>query len=650
MTATPLPACFQALLRLSSSIALVGVLLSAGCTSDEGRPEPACTRWEPGASAGPGDVGHHFPLSTGNRWVSNVPIAPAQPWVSLEASGTRTVLGQTATTITGFDLDTGSRLGEAFRSVDGHGVLELGTDDASDAVTQALLPYYSARFPLVVGDQFTSAQCANLDFGSDLDGDGKNELLDVRVTVVVAAVEPVVTELATWPDAVRVQQTVTVTLRASSSPQSATEEGRVTDWLAPGVGQVREVIEIPLGSPQPARDLVGYGVGSVRKGLLARSLVGSSGGVVHGPFGWTFDGVRHVVAGTRTGVAGSPARVSAVQKTPGGAISDLFDLITGAPDLELSRPALASGGGIVALLVSAWPSGELLLQRVAPDGTLLEPASGKVIGSAASSWSQGSGPAIASDGTGFLAVWLAGGGGLIAARIGADGTRLPGEVALDGCCGVAAFDGSQFFVVYQGGGASGWGTELRAVHVTREGAVVEATPLVLAATGGAKHPIAMVFDGTQHVLLVADDRDGVSMSLTLRRLSPAGEWLDGDAATGGLVLLQRWASLNQASLYGESLTLDGATPVVAWATGIQTLPPIPGEEAWVMRLGPDGSPVDVHGALPGVDTYLGDPLSCGGVSFPVALGGADGMPEVLYSLGCDLPPYTEALRAVRFGL
>jgi hypothetical protein len=650
MPASTLPEVFTALLRFSSSIVIAGVLVVAGCSKDGERPAPTCSRWEPGAAAGPGDVGLHFPFSPGNRWVSSVPVAPSEAWVSLEASGTRTVLGRAATTMAAFDLDTGAALGEVYRAVDSHGVVELGTDDASDTVTPALVPYYSARFPLAVGDEFTAVQCSNLDYGADLDGDGKNELLDVRLTVVVAAVEPVVTELATYPEAVRVQQTVAITLRASGSPQTATEEGRVTDWLAPGVGQVREAVEIPVGSQQTVRDLFGYGIGSVRKGLLARRLIGSGADVLHGPYGWAFDGERHVVVGARSGFAGSPARMAAIRKAPGGAISEPIDVLTGPSDLGLSRPGVAAGGGVVAILVSAWPTGEVLLQRLAPGGTLLEPASGKVIGTAASSWSIGSGPAIASDGTGFLGVWTSGSGGLVAARIEADGTKQPVEAAIDGCCAVTAFDGNQFLVVYQAGGGLGWGTELRAVHVNRDGVVVEATPLVLSSTGGAKHPIAMVFDGSQHVLLLADDRDGVSMSLTLRRMSPAGEWLDGDAATGGLVLLQRWAAINQASLYGESLTLDGATPVVAWATGIQNLPPVAGEEAWVMRLGPDGNPVDLHGPLPGVDTYLGDPMSCGGVTFPVALGGADGIPEVLYSVACDYPTYIQALRAVRFGL
>jgi hypothetical protein len=151
------------------------------------------------------------------------------------------------------------------------------------------------------------------------------------------------------------------------------------------------------------------------------------------------------------------------------------------------------------------------------------------------------------------------------------------------------------------------------------------------------------------VLLLADGRDG-GAALTLRRLGPAADWLDGDASTGGLVLLPRWGSTNHASLYGESLTLDGSTAVVAWASGVANLPTVPGEEAWVMRLGPDGQPLDLHGGLPGVDAYLGDPASCGGVSFPVALGGADGIPAVLYSVECGYPANTQSLRAVRFGL
>ena len=646
----PLPRVFKALLRFSLSLAVAGLAVMAGCSKDGGQPQPSCSKWAPGTAAGPGDVGLHFPFSVGNRWVTNVPGTTSGAWQSHEVSGTRTVLGQAATVLASFDLDTRSPLGESYGTVNDHGVIELGNNDSSDTLTPALVPYYSARFPLSVGDAFTSFQCSNLDYGEDLDGDGKNEFLDVQLTVAVAAVEPVVTDLASYPDAVRVEQRLALTLRASGSSQRVTQEGRVKDWLAPGVGQVREVTEAPVGSLQAARDLVGYAIGDFRKGLLARRLVESGIDGPHGPYAWTFDGASHVVAGRHSGLVGVPGRVTAARMMPGGVVSAPLDLLTVPSGLEISPPALAAGGGIVAVLVSAWPSAEVLLQRMNSAGTLLEPAGGKVIGAAASYWGNGCRPALASDGAGFLGVWPAAAGGLIAARIGADGTKLAGEAAIDGDCAVTAFDGSRYLVVYQRGNQFIWTNQLIAVHVTRDGAVVETAPLVLSSTPGTKHPIAMVFDGSQHILLLADNRDGVSMALTLRRLSPTAEWLDGDAATGGLVLLPRWASMNQASLYGESVTLDGATPMVAWASGIQNLPPVAGEEAWVMRLGPDGNPIDLHGALPGVDTYLGDPAACGGVTFPIVLGGADGTPEVLYNVDCGYPTSTQTLRAVRFGL
>lgn len=648
----------SALRRSSSWLTIAGLLGAAGCSKEGGeRPQPSCTKWAPGTAAGPGDVALHFPLSQGNLWVMKVPGAPSGAWSSLEATGTRTVLGQEATILASFDLDTRAPLGESYRAVNDHGVLELGNDDASDTVTPMLVPYYSARFPLSVGDAFTSVQCSNLDWGKDLDGDGRNEFLDVELAVTVGAVEPIATELASFPEAARLEQRLTVTVRTSGfPPQHEKLEGLVTDWFVPGVGPVREVSEVPVGTQGPASELVGYTVGNVARGLLARRQVAAE---MTGPYAWAFDGQSFVIAGRRWGRTAEPLRVMAARVTPGGGALAPAELITIPPSstTELSPPALAAGGGVVAALASTWTGvgGDLLLQRLAPAGTLLEPAEGKVIGSAVSSWALGCGPALAFDGTAFLGVWVAP-DGLRAVRIGADGNVLS-EAAVDRWgCGVVAFDGTQYLVVYEyqstemplPGTQQAW--ELRALHVGIDGAIVEAAPLLLSATPGIKHPIAMVFDGTQHVLLLADGRDGVSTALTLRRLSPAADWLDGDAATGGIILLTQWASMNHASLYGESVTLDGATPMVAWASGVNTLPTVPGEEAWVMRLGPDGAPLDLHGGLPGVDTYFGDPASCGGVSFPVALGGANGIPDVLYSVECGYPTFTQNLRAIRFGL
>lgn len=644
--------------RVGSSLAVAALLVAGGCSKGgDGTPAPSCTRWTPGTAAGPGDALGYFPLAPRDRWS----VRAVDAWESLEVSGTRPVLGYDARVLAAFDLDTRARLGEVYRAVDDHGLVELGNDDPGDALTPLIVPAYVARFPIVVGDAFTSVDCKDLDYGEDLDGDGKNERMDVRLVVTVGAVEPVTTPIATFGEAARIEQRLALTVRATSVPDQVTLEALARDWYAPGVGLVREVVEIPVGTPAPAVELVGYAVGDVAKGLLARRDIAAS---LRGPYASAPLGGGFLVAGSALRAVTAPVAIAGVVVTPGAAVGAPFDLVALPPSglIELSPPAMAPLGGGAAVVTASWNGlgGEVRLQRVTSGGALRDPPEGTVIGTGIPSWSSyGCGPAIAYDGTDLLAAWIAD-GGIAAARIGASGVVL-GETAIGAPaperprCPVVAFDGTDYLVVYQTREDVPVGVDrLRAVHVGTGGAVAEETPLLLSDTPGVKRPIAMVFDGTAHVLLLADGRDGVATALTLRRLSRAGGWLDGDAATGGVVLLPGWASMNGASLYGESVTLDGATPMVAWATGANTLPALPSEEAWVTRLGPDGAPRDLHGGLPGVDVYLGGPMSCAGVASPLALGGADGIPEVLYSSEwndrCGSTPGPQLLRSVTFGL
>lgn len=642
-------------------------LALAGCSKGgDGRPAPTCARWTPGAGAGPGDAEGYFPLAVGDRWTFTSALSPGAA-AALQVTGTRSVLGWSAAVLVQSDLETAARSADTYRAVDEHGVVELGNADASDTLTRSLVPYYVARFPVTAGDAFTSVDCTNLDLGEDLDGDGKNELLDVRVAVSVPAIEPVETPIASFPGAARVEQRLTVTVRATGSPQQVTQEGLLVDWFVAGVGPVREVVEEPLGSPQPASELMGWAVGDATRGLLARRTIATG---FAGPFAAVGRGDgRLLLAGTRVSPSGGSAvRLGGVWLAPDGSAGAPFDLFAvDAQPIDVSPPALAAAGGVVAAVAARCEpgAGEVLLQRLGAAGELLEPAGGRSIG-AASVYARERPPAIATDGTGFLVAWAAEGPQypdpmLRAVRVGADGAVL-GETHIEETFGatfprsaVAAFDGTRYLVVYESIIQTSLPTttvELHAVHLDAAGVVAEAAPIVLSATPGAKQPVGMLFDGAQHLLLLVDGRDGAGNALVLRRLSPSAEWLDGDAATGGVVLAPAMNAEGPWQGYAASLALAGTTPVVAWTTGKPIgEPDAVIEELWVTRIGADGAPLDLHGGAPGVDAYLGDPAACFGPSSPLTLGGADGLPEVLYSASCRWPePPPQALRGVRFGL
>ncbi len=154
----------------------------------------------------------------------------------------------------------------------------------------------------------------------------------------------------------------------------------------------------------------------------------------------------------------------------------------------------------------------------------------------------------------------------------------------------------------------------------------------------------MVFDGTGHELLIRSEPASGGTFLELRRLTPAAEWADGDAATGGRLL---W-SFGVSRFVSPTLTLDGSTPVVGWATGGDDA--TGAQEMWVTRLDADGNPLDLHDGAPGVNVYVGDPATYHGVDFPIVLGGAGGVPAVLYSVDLAPPTNEQRVRAIRYGL
>lgn len=608
--------------------ALGPALLACGGGGKGQEQTPTCARWQPPATTGPGDAGGHVPLAVGNRWVFGRSGTGAPPWTSwaVEAvTGTRPVLGRSASVIATSDLDTGAPLGEVLWALDGHGLADLGNDDPTDAVTPQLVPYYLLRFPLQVGDQFTSVTCTALDFGEDLDGDGKHERLDVRADVSVEAVEPVETALATFPAATRLQTRITATVRATGSTQSVTLESLETDWLVPGIGRVKQVLEAPVGSPAPADGLLGYRVGSALKGLVARraitsgtlapALPGEAVAIHAAPFEGGF-----LLASTAGGT-----RAVALRVKPGGpADAEPFTLLDpGNPSpAEVTSPALAPRGSGVLAVTASWTGtgGDVRVQRIDAAGALLDGVGGRVLATAAlGNPGFGGGPWVASDGSGFLVVWCEP-DRLQAIRLDASGQpagpaqTLAGPTSVYSGPGSAAvtFDGSRYLVLYQWlGDASG--EQLRALHVQTDGAVVEASPLVISREPGVKRVLSALFDGVQHVLLMLDGRDPLGAAVTLRRLDPAGAFLDGDAATGGLVLTDAPAPIGMA--------FDGTHTFVTWVTG---------DAVRLARVTQAGALLDEQGGRPGVVAVDSDPLPRATLGAPTPLPTGDGALELLY--------------------
>jgi hypothetical protein len=100
------------------------------------------------------------------------------------------------------------------------------------------------RSPVRVNDQVTHLDVAGADLGTDLDGDGRNETLDVASYSRVIGEETL--DLVSFPgvSAVRVSTFVVARVRGTRG-QTATDTSTLDTWYAPGIGIVRIGTDLP---------------------------------------------------------------------------------------------------------------------------------------------------------------------------------------------------------------------------------------------------------------------------------------------------------------------------------------------------------------------------------------------------------------------
>jgi len=73
---------------------------------------------------------------------------------------------------------------------------------------------------------------AGIDFGADLDGDGRNETIAINSIVTVVGFETVVVPAGTFNNCVRLQTNITETLTLSRNGSKTTVTGVSTEWYA----------------------------------------------------------------------------------------------------------------------------------------------------------------------------------------------------------------------------------------------------------------------------------------------------------------------------------------------------------------------------------------------------------------------------------
>lgn len=215
-----------------------------------------CAAWwsaqEPAQAAEGGESiaqsADYFPDSVGTRWqyrgqITDGPLQTIEHKYFTNVSsvtGTRTLKG--GLTVNVFhDTNPGNHgPSDSFYRRDAAGIVYYGSEPGTPLERQ-LVPYQIIRFPMKVSQSFQQFNRTDIDFGSDIDGDGTNEHVDVEGHSTVVGLESVTVPAGTYADAIRVEARMTLRIRLSSADRTAVGTDVMTAWFAKGIGLVKYV-------------------------------------------------------------------------------------------------------------------------------------------------------------------------------------------------------------------------------------------------------------------------------------------------------------------------------------------------------------------------------------------------------------------------
>ena len=214
-----------------------------------------------------------------------------------------------------------------------------------------------------------------------------------------------------------------------------------------------------------------------------------------------------------------------------GTVLDLRQIPISTAAGSQSNPAMASDGTNYLAVWHEWRTdsvNDIFAVRVALDGAVLD-SLGIAISTAAKDQIY---PAVAAGTTGFLAVWQDyrnGNYDIYGARVAASGSLLdPTGIGVAVAAGAqeypaVAFDGTNYFVVWQD--RRGASYDIYGARVSLGGILQDATGIAVSTAVGDQLQPAVAFDGTNYVVVWQDNRSG-TYDVYAARVAPNGTVLD----------------------------------------------------------------------------------------------------------------------------
>ncbi len=226
----------------------------------------------------------YFPFNDGNLWVTketvstNGTVTENHTWFTRSA-GTKLVGNVIASVMSETDVTVGT-VSESYVLNDATGITDYGNNSPTDTLTAAANPYPNrmVNFPIQVGASFKQFDKTGLDSGHDLDGDGKNELLDITLNVVVQGFESVTTAAGAFQNCLRIDTNIIETVTLSTNGTKVVVTGVESDWYAQDIGPVKQTFVMTGNgrSTQTSEELTGYIVGGRSNGLSLKASLALS--------------------------------------------------------------------------------------------------------------------------------------------------------------------------------------------------------------------------------------------------------------------------------------------------------------------------------------------------------------------------------------
>lgn len=577
---------------------------------------------------GTGDIGNLVPLEQGDLWhrLAEDNGTPLPYLVAEEVAGTKLIGSTLTTVIQSHNFDNTGTTVEEYLTKDSNGIVNWGNNDPDDVVSPTLVPYQQLTFPLTLGTTQTVMARTGLVYPEDFDLDGQNETFDVTATVTPIGTEQVTVQLGSFPQALRLDTHIDITVRLSASSTAVNITEQVSQWLLSGVGVLKQELSVLSGNTTDTStsQLLGYLVGGNGEGVLPAittlpSIATANSDTTRpGRSGVASDGSSYLVVACREAGLGSPSGLIGTFVTDHKTVSSEFAIAN--HDCQFPWPAVAYNG--TNYLVTFGRGGAIYGITVSTTGVvgsefLISPDS-------ISNFS----PRIATDGNNYLVVWqryVTNDYDIYGALVSPTNNVTP--LTLFSAAGEQvypdiAYNGSNYLVAWRDtpdGSGPSLSSNISGTRVTPTGNVLDPSGIDIVSANDYQGEPQVASDGLNYFVAWLDTptlgSDPVlGASFYGKLIDSSGTLINSQASDKGTLI--------NASPYGKgesALTFDGTNYLLAWRVGAYNTSPPAGiygariTPAGVLLDGPtDSAGLVLTGMPPDATKYVYPSLSSSG--------------------------------------